>query len=74
MQRTLHGTLSRFRDNRFRGSFEWQLSLFSIDGYVENGEFSDVWGNLGEAKGEFGKKKKERKIALNGTRTTSQNS
>lgn len=59
MQRTLHGTLSRFWDNRFRGSFEWQLSLV-IDGYVENGEFSDVWGNLGEAKGEYGKKKKER--------------
>lgn len=59
MQRTLHGTLSRFRDNRFRGSFEWQLSLV-IDEYVENGEFSDVWGNLEEAKAEFGKKKKER--------------
>lgn len=60
MQRTLHGTLSRFRDNRFRGSFEWQLSLV-IDRYVENGEFSDVWGNLGVAKGEFGKKEKKKR-------------
>lgn len=73
MQRTLHGTLSRFRDNRFRGSFERQLSLV-IDGYVENGEFSDV-GQFGRSEGRVWKeKKKERKIALNGTRTTSQNS
>lgn len=63
MQRTLHGTLSRFRDNRFRGSFERQLSLV-IDGYVENGEFSDVWGNLEEARGEFGKKKKREKNSV----------
>ena len=30
---------------------------------MENGEFSVVWGNLGETKGQFGKEKRKKKEA-----------
>lgn len=61
MQRTLHGTLSRFRDNRFRGSFEWQLSLV-IDGYVENFQMCGaIWKKRGES---LERKKKREKNSV----------